>query len=87
MPLYDYHCKKCEHEFTKMLKIADRKQPESESCPNCNEVAIELTIGAPVAMSPFRLDGGVKPTRDFKERMKQIKNGFKYDRSAIIKDY
>lgn len=50
MPTYAYRCKGCNHEFEKISKIADRKEPESQPCPECNEVKVEHTL-TPVAMS------------------------------------
>lgn len=35
MPTYDYKCGSCDHSFSKICKIADRKKAENESCPNC----------------------------------------------------
>lgn len=37
MPTYTYRCKKCENSFEKFLSISNRKEPEQEACPNCNE--------------------------------------------------
>lgn len=44
MPMYSYVCEACNHGFDKSLKIADRKQPESEPCPNCGEKKVQHTI-------------------------------------------
>jgi len=46
MPLYDFHCKDCDHVFEKQLKIAEMEQPIAEPCPECKkEGAIERFIG------------------------------------------
>lgn len=37
MPLYDYHCDACGHEFTEQLRIDDRKIPVENPCPKCNQ--------------------------------------------------
>lgn len=74
MPMYSYGCQKCQHQFTKMLKIDDRQEPVLNPCPNCSESnGIELIIEAPSLLSPFRVDGLKKPPTQFKERMRQIK--------------
>ena len=88
MPLYDYYCKECDSEFSKMFKIDDRHTPLEEPCPNCSkEGSVEQKIGAPATVSTFRLDGRQKPRSDFRERMKQIKKATRYDKTAKIKDY
>lgn len=52
MPLYNYKCYACEHEFTDMLKMDDRKKPEGEACPNCNELGkVQQQITAPKIVS------------------------------------
>ena len=46
MPFYEYSCNKCEHKFDKKLSIDDRKIPESEPCPNCNEAeCVQQSVG------------------------------------------
>lgn len=37
MPTYTYLCKNCGHEFELFKKIVDRKVPEGDNCPHCNE--------------------------------------------------
>jgi len=45
MPTYTYKCKECEHDFTKICKIADRKRPLEEPCPACQaEGSVDQTI-------------------------------------------
>lgn len=39
MPNYDYHCKECAHEFTKLMPMDDRNKPLTEECPSCHKVA------------------------------------------------
>lgn len=86
MPTYDYVCSKCEHTFEKICRIDNRLDAESEACPNCKkESCVTLTLNAPSLVSPFRIDGLVKPKGDFKERMQQIKKVS--GRNSTIKDY
>ena len=35
MPLFEYRCDKCKHQFEKVLKADDNKKPLSEPCPQC----------------------------------------------------
>jgi putative FmdB family regulatory protein len=76
MPTYDYKCSKCEYCFDKILSISERKTPETEPCPKCSEQnSVEILIGVPSLVSPFRIDGLKKPQSQFKDRMQQIKAG------------
>ena len=73
MPAYTYHCNSCNHDFEKVLKIADRDLPTQEPCPSCNaEGQVQKTIlGAPSIGDPVRL-GVIKPDSGFKEVMQKI---------------
>lgn len=86
MPTYDYTCSKCGHTFEKICRIDSRLDAEQEPCPSCNtESSVNLTLNAPSLVSPFRVDGLVKPKGDFRERMKQIKQTS--GKKNTIKDY
>lgn len=86
MPTYDYICSKCEHKFDKICKIDNRHDSEKEPCPNCGvKSCVSISLSAPSLLSPFRVDGLVKPKGDFKERMQQIKKTS--GRKNTIKDY
>lgn len=37
MATYNYSCSECEHVFSEMLRMDDRKIPESQPCPNCGK--------------------------------------------------
>ncbi len=73
MPTYDYRCSKCEHEWERIVKIADKDSPKSEPCPNCKEVgAVDTYIGgAPSFGDPVRM-GRIKPDNGFKEVLQKI---------------
>lgn len=74
MPTYAYRCSKCENTFEKFLSIANRKEPEQEACPKCNENnCIEQTLtGAPNLVSDSR-DIHSRAGSEFNNRLKQIK--------------
>lgn len=44
MPLYEYHCEKCEHEFEYLLR--GQEQPE---CPQCGSAELKKLISVPSA--------------------------------------
>lgn len=51
MPTYTYCCAGCGHTFERVLKIADRGQPISESCPECNSEGTVVRSITPVQFS------------------------------------
>jgi hypothetical protein len=54
-----------------MQVIANRKVPEGEPCPECNETTVGLIIGSPAFGDPVRL--GVRRVDDgFKEVLSKI---------------
>lgn len=72
MPLYEYSCKSCDHAFTKMNMIVDRKLPESEPCPECSVLGkVVQQISTP--MIAYSNPGSLKTTDSFNDRLKDIK--------------
>ena len=59
MPIYEYQCAACGHQFETLQKISD--QPFSK-CPDCGKDALKKLISA----SAFRLKGGGWYETDFK---------------------
>ena len=52
MPTYNYICTHCEQGFEKILKMDNRRDPETERCPNCSELGkVSISIGAPKIVS------------------------------------
>ena len=74
--LYSYRCKKCDHLFDKRLMMAERKQPESEPCPECGETGhvFQTLTSAPYFGDPVRM-GRKKPAAGFNEVLRNIKKG------------
>lgn len=73
MPLYEYKCKHCEHEFSDVLKINDRDAPVNAPCPSC-----EAAMGVERLVSTCRIVAGVGDFRKgvpdvFKDRLREIK--------------
>ena len=59
MPIYEYQCAACGHQFETLQKISDK--PFSE-CPDCGRDALKKLISA----SAFRLKGSGWYETDFK---------------------
>ena len=51
MPIYDYKCSKCDHQFEVIQKFSDKPL---KKCPNCNLNTVSKMVSAP----SFRLKGG-----------------------------
>lgn len=72
MPLYEYKCGSCEHTFSEVLRVDDRKRPCEEPCPSCSvQGQIDTVISAP------RIVAGVgeiysKTPDVFRDRLKEI---------------
>lgn len=50
MPLYEYSCKKCGHEFTELQKFNDKP---IKKCPSCGKTSVEKMV----SMTAFQLKG------------------------------
>lgn len=74
MPTYSYLCKGCGHEFEKVLKISERKDPETEECPYCLvEGSVTLIIKTNFEIVPEHAVGRIRPHRDWQEHLNRIK--------------
>lgn len=51
MPIYEYLCKSCGHEFEEVQKFSD---PSLDECPDCGKNTAERQV----SMSSFHLKGG-----------------------------
>lgn len=72
MPVYEYRCDSCNSEFTKILKMDDRKIPETEPCPACGEKSVkQAIISVPNIADPVRI-GVTKKDNNFKEVLQNI---------------
>lgn len=59
MPIYEYRCEDCGHEFERLQKISD---PPPSECPQCSSSQLRKLISA----VGFRLKGGGWYETDFK---------------------
>ncbi len=64
MPIYEYKCSKCEHQFEIIQRISDIP---IEVCPECNQSSVNKLVSAP----SFRLKGGGWYETDFKTGSKK----------------
>lgn len=44
MPIYEYRCKKCGHEFEELVSSSDSTAPE---CPSCHAAETERMVSRP----------------------------------------
>lgn len=59
MPIYEYACRSCEHQFETIQKASE---PVLTDCPECGEASLKKLLSAPV----FRLKGSGWYETDFK---------------------
>ena len=50
MPVYEYHCDKCDHEVTLMLSISEHEEG-SIRCPTCGGKALRPLLSAFVSQT------------------------------------
>jgi putative FmdB family regulatory protein len=64
MPIYEYQCGDCQHEFEALQKIADAPLTD---CPKCGQVSLVKKVSA----AGFRLAGSGWYETDFKSGKKK----------------
>ncbi len=64
MPIYEYKCAECKHQFEKLQKISD---DPLKDCPECNKPALKKLVSA----AGFRLKGKGWYETDFKSGNKR----------------
>ncbi|MGD2170969.1 MAG: zinc ribbon domain-containing protein [Gammaproteobacteria bacterium] len=76
MPIYEYVCKDCGHEFDALQKLSDEPL---KTCPACEKDSLKKKISA----AGFRLSGSGWYETDFKsDRKKNLAQGDSSDKSA-----
>ncbi len=68
MPIYEYQCTDCEHEFETIQKISE---DVLTTCPNCSKESLVKKISA----AGFRLKGGGWYETDFKSGARKNVSG------------
>lgn len=63
MPIYEYQCTRCQHQFDQIQKISD---PVITTCPNCNQDSVVRLVSA----AGFQLKGTGWYATDFKDKGK-----------------
>ena len=63
MPIYEFCCHNCGHEFELLQKISD---PLPSECPNCDKADVQKLVSA----TSFRLKGSGWYETDFKNKPK-----------------
>jgi putative FmdB family regulatory protein len=43
MPTYDYHCKACDHDFSRTESLAAHERARV-TCPRCHSTSVERTL-------------------------------------------
>ncbi len=64
MPIYEYRCDACGHEFEQIQKISEDPLQE---CPDCGDITLRKLMSA----AGFRLKGGGWYETDFKKGSKK----------------
>ena len=64
MPLYEYHCDACEHQFEALQKMSDEPLVH---CPACDEASLRKLVST----TGFRLKGDGWYETDFKSGKKR----------------
>lgn len=63
MPIYEYQCSHCHHQFELMQKISE---PPVQQCPNCQQNTAERLVSA----AGFQLKGSGWYVTDFRDKGK-----------------
>jgi len=72
MPVYEYGCSECSHEFEEFKTIAEYDIPLSEPCPSCYKVGyIQRLISGAEICDPVSL-GVRKVPKEYNEVVKNI---------------
>ena len=76
MPVYNYECDECSHQFEEFKIIADYDIPLGEACPSCYKVGYvqRLVSGAEIC-DPISL-GVTKVPKGYNEVIKNIKKSY-----------
>ena len=79
MPIYEYGCKACDHEFETIQKVSEAPLAD---CPACGEATLRKKVSA----AAFRLKGGGWYETDFKSGGKKNLHGEQAAKGEAGKD-
>ena len=81
MPMYEYYCESCEHQFEELLSVSKRDDPINEPCPNCKEKTVKKGVSITVmgADATLTLE---KQCPGFKKKMDEIAKSPVVNRAA-----
>lgn len=85
--IYDYVCVNCQHQFEKIVKMADRLVAIEAPCPECGEMTIEQYLTMPAVIDIHKTMNKKQPDGEFKERMQKIHQttpGSTLDKSGYV---
>ena len=60
MPMYDFHCRGCGHEFEALVRPQD---PQPPKCPACQSADLERQIGSFAVSTAEKTAAAVKQSR------------------------
>ena len=72
MPLYEYACESCEHQWAEQRQIASRDVAVNNPCPECG-VSGQVTRHIGTAPLLYSVNYSVKTDDSFNDRLKDIK--------------
>ena len=76
MPVYEYGCNECSHEFEEFKTMAEYDVPLSEPCPSCYKVGyIDRLISGAEICDPVSV-GVRKVPKGYNEVIKNIKKSY-----------
>ena len=76
MPVYEYGCNECSHEFEEFKTIAEYDIPLSEPCPSCYKIGyIQRLISGAEICDPVSV-GVRKVPKGYNEVIKNIKKNY-----------
>lgn len=44
MPVYEYHCRKCDHRFEEMTRMTSSREEVGPTCPKCDAAGSERVL-------------------------------------------
>lgn len=72
MPLYQYKCDLCNHQFEEFKSISNREVPKSQPCPSCWGLgSVDQMVCAPMVCDPIRVRG-IPVNGQLRDKLQQI---------------